>query len=107
MIVSQVRYELSSLGGGLHEAEQAAGCVALEAAADFAFGFVPGPAGEVGMGRAVVVEYPPVDDDVQGAVELAVAERLSRWRVILPEDAGSGLTPARAAKAASERQRPG
>src|SRR5215467_2285952 len=32
---------------------------------------------------------------------------LSRCRVILPEDASSGLTPARAAKAAWERNRPG
>jgi len=34
---------------------------------------VAGPAGEVGLGRAVV-EHPPADDDVQGAVELPVAE---------------------------------
>jgi hypothetical protein len=33
-------------------------------------------------------------------------ERFRRWRVTCPEDAGIGLTPARAAKAASERSRP-
>ena len=33
--------------------------------------------------------------------------RLSRWRTVLPLLAGSGLVPARAANAASLRQRPG
>src|SRR5438034_3280543 len=97
---------LSSPGGCLHEAVEAAGCVALGAAAKFAFGFVSGLAGEVGLGWAVV-EHPPVDDVVQDAVELAVPKGLSRWRVILPEDASKGPTPARAEKAASERNRPG
>jgi hypothetical protein len=32
--------------------------------------------------------------------------RLSRWRVVLPEEAGIGLTPAKAANGASERTRP-
>src|SRR3989304_3412734 len=32
--------------------------------------------------------------------------RLSRWRVVWPDDAGRGQTPARAAKAASLRIRP-
>jgi hypothetical protein len=31
---------------------------------------------------------------------------MSRWRVTCPEEAGMGLVPARAAKAASERNRP-
>src|SRR3954447_24282118 len=30
---------------------------------------------------------------------------LSRWRVVLPDEAGTGLTPHRAAKLASERKR--
>jgi len=67
--------------------------------------FVSGLAGEVGLGWAVV-EHPPVDV-VQDAVELAIPKALSRWRVILPEDASKGPTPARAEKAASERNRPG
>jgi hypothetical protein len=33
--------------------------------------------------------------------------RLSRWRVVWPLDASSGLVPASLAKAASLRQRPG
>src|SRR5215213_10156918 len=32
---------------------------------------------------------------------------LIRWRTVLPEEAGMGFTPARLAKAASERSRPG
>src|SRR3712207_7165650 len=31
--------------------------------------------------------------------------RLRRWRVVLPEDAGTGLTPQSAAKPASDRRR--
>lgn len=58
----------------LHEAEELAGGVALEAAPDLGVGLLLGsPAGEVVAG-AVVVEHPPVDDHVQGAVELAVCE---------------------------------
>ena len=41
------------------------------------------------------------------AVELAVATRLSRWRVVCPLEAGTGATPARRAKQASERRRLG
>jgi hypothetical protein len=33
--------------------------------------------------------------------------RLSRWRGVLPEDAGMGATPQRCAQAASERWRSG
>lgn len=65
--------------GGIHEAVEAAGGVALEASADFGVGFLAGSAaGEVGAGGAVV-EHAPVDDDVQGSVELAVAEAVESW----------------------------
>jgi hypothetical protein len=33
-------------------------------------------------------------------------ERLRRWRVVSPEDAGMGAAPEKAANAASERNRP-
>jgi hypothetical protein len=51
-----------------------AGGVALEAAADFGVGFLLGASpGQVVLGFGVV-KHPPVDDDMQGAVELAVAQ---------------------------------
>jgi hypothetical protein len=58
---------------GLHESEELAGGVSLEASAEFGAGFLGGPAGEVGV-SSPVVEHPPVDDDVQCPVELPVAE---------------------------------
>jgi hypothetical protein len=63
--------------------------------------------GEVMLGRFVPVDHAPVHDGVQGAVELAIAEAVEAAPGDAPEDACSGLTPARAAKAASERHRPG
>jgi hypothetical protein len=43
---------------------------------------------------------------MQGPVELPSPDRLSRCLVTCPDDAGIGLAPARAAKAASDRSRP-
>ena len=43
---------------------------------------------------------------MESAVELAVPPRLSRYLVVWPLEAGTGATPARRAKAASERTRP-
>jgi hypothetical protein len=65
-----------------------------------------GSAGEVGLGL-VVVEDPPVDDDVQSAVELAVAEGVEPVAGDLAGGCRQRADPARAAKAASERNRPG
>jgi hypothetical protein len=44
---------------------------------------------------------------VQGLVEVAVAERLSRTRIVWPLEAGIGAAPASMAKAASLPQGPG
>ena len=59
----------------LHESEQAAGGVALEAAADLGVGLLLGAAaGEVVLGWFVAVDHAPVHDGVEGSVESAVAE---------------------------------
>ena len=51
------------------------GVVALEAAADLGVGLLlPAPAGEVVPGGFLTVDHAPIDDGVQGTVELAVAE---------------------------------
>src|SRR5947199_1111442 len=43
----------------------------------------------------------------RAALRVRSPPRLRRWRTVRPELAGTGLTPARAAKAASVRTRPG
>jgi hypothetical protein len=65
---------LSSGCGCLHEAEELPGGVSLEAAADLGIGLLLcAPPGQVMLGGGVV-KHPPVGDDVQCAVELAVTE---------------------------------
>ena len=82
-----------------------AGDVALEAATDLPVGPALGSSAfDVGTGGGVV-SHALDHDDVERSVELTVAARLSRWRVVWPEEAGMGATPARLAKAASLRQR--
>jgi len=96
---------LVSRHAGLELAEDGSADVALQAASDFAVASAFGAsAGGVGAGGGVVA-HAAAHGDVEGAVELSVA-RESRWRVVLPEDAGRGATPPRAANAASERTRP-
>ena len=86
-------YGLSSGCGCLHEPEQLPGCVALEAAADLGVGLLPGTA----LGRVVlgfgVVEHPPVDDDVQGAVELAIAAAMQSVALALASGDGDRSGP--------------
>src|SRR3954470_12936818 len=91
------------VGGGVEVAVDLAGEVALEAAADLSgcasFG---GPAFDVGAG-ARVHAHACHDGHVQARLSRRSPPRLIRWRTVLPEEAGMGLTPARLAKAASER----
>jgi hypothetical protein len=68
---------------------QVAGQVALDATADFPVGLAFNPAAlDVGEGGRMVA-HPADRDDVQGAVELPVAEPLRRWRSVRPEDTAS------------------
>ena len=62
-------------------------------------------AGGVGP-RFYVVAQPRQHNRVQRAVELPVTRAAQPVAGDWPEDAGMGLAPARAAKAASERNRP-
>ena len=93
--------------GVLEEAVDLAGDVAFEAALGFSGGSAFGGSfGDVGLGVGAVAAAGD-GDGVQRAVELAVAAAVEAVAVSCPEDASSGATPARRAKAASLRQRPG
>ena len=90
----------------LEEPEQLTGDDSLEAASGFAGFAFDESAGDVDAGAGVGAAAGH-DDGVQGAVELAVATRLRRWRSVNRDDAGMGAAPARVANAASERSLPG
>src|SRR5258708_32953926 len=103
----------SGLGGGVlvrfgaDDLVDVAGDVALEAAHDLGFWFAFGEA----SGHIFLCGFVPAEADhgdaVQAGVGLPVAAAVSRTRLVLPEEAGMGLTPQRAAKAASEGHRCG
>ena len=78
---------------------EVAGEVALDAASDIAFGFAFGQAAlDVGLGGRVAAH--PVDgDDVQGPVELAVAEAVKPVPVGAAGGDGTGAVPDSIAKA--------
>src|SRR5690348_4966379 len=93
-----------SSGVGVEGAVELAGDVALEDAADVAVGFAFGAAaGEVGMGAGAAA-HPGERDGVQGVVEVPVAAAVEAVADGFAAAGGDGLTPARAAKAASLRQ---
>jgi hypothetical protein len=88
-------------------AVELAGDVALEAAADFAGGFAFGAAaGDVGDGGRVAA-HPGGGDHVDRGVECPVAASVEPVAGGLAAGGFQGLVPARRAKAASWRQRPG
>jgi hypothetical protein len=80
---------------------------AFEAADDLGFcSAFSKSAGDVGLRRFVVLH---ADDHraVERSVGLSVSPRLSRCRLVLPDEAGIGETPHSFANAASERTRSG
>ena len=83
-----------------------AGEVALEEPDGVSAGFAFGDASFDVVAGGGVVQSPVEDDGVQCSVELAVAAAAEPVRVVWPEEAGIGATPASRAKAASERTRP-
>jgi hypothetical protein len=86
--------------------EQLPGDGPLQAPTDISDALALGSAPDgVGPGSWVVAQ-PGQHDRVQSAVRLAVARGFSRCLMTCPEEAGIGLAPASAAKAASERSRP-
>jgi hypothetical protein len=94
-------------GRSVPGAGTAAGDGALEAALDVAQALaLGGPPSGVGLGLGVVAQ-PHQHHGVQGAVELVVPATVEAMAVTCPDAAGIGLVPARAANAASERNRPG
>lgn len=80
--------------------------VALQAAADLAVGAALG-ASSLGVGACFgVVDHAGDDGHVQGAVEASITSLVKEVAHGVPEEAGMGLTPASASKAASDRSRP-
>ena len=89
------------------QGEDLARDVALQAPDGLELGMAFGDAlCDIGLGSWVGPE-PTDGDDVQGAVGARSPPLLRRWRVVLPDEAGTGLTPQSAAKLASERRRSG
>src|SRR4051794_1461563 len=82
-----------------------AGEVSLQAADDLGFALaLEGSSGDVGLGRFVVL-HAHDDRPVESGVGLAVTARVSRCRLVSPEEAGTGATPQSLAQAGSERTR--
>ena len=93
------------LGAGLvtafEEFEQLAGDEALEAPSDLAGGLaLGGPAGGVGAGLRVIAQAGLVMM-CRARLSCRSPDRFNRWRVCCPDEAEIGLTPARAANAAT------
>ena len=94
--------------GGGEGAVELAGDVALEAAADLAGGLaLGGAAGDVGPGALGQQRMRVMAMVCRARLSARSPPRLSRWRTVRPLLASRGLVPARAANAASLRQRPG
>src|SRR3954471_10535209 len=95
-----------SLASG-DEREHLAGDVALQTADRLQLGMAfCNPLGDVGF-RPRVRPQSPDGHDVERTVGCRSPPRLSRWRTVFPDEAGTGLTPHSAAKPASERRRSG
>lgn len=93
---------------GEDHAVESAGECSFEAADDLAVGqALGGAASGVVAGLGVVVCESDHDDGPECVVGLAVAAAVSRCRLVLPDEAGMGLAPQRAANEASVRQRSG
>ena len=90
-----------------NEREDLAGDVALQSSDRVELGmpFRDAP-GHVGLGFRVGSKAPD-GDDVQRAVGRAIAPAVQPMRIVLPDEAGTGLTPQSAAKLASDRRRSG
>jgi hypothetical protein len=93
---------------GLELPVELAGDVADQAASDFTVGLAlsPSPLG-VGAGGWVVAESLVRTTKCRAWLSCRSPERLSRTRIVCPEEAGIGAAPPSIAKAASVRQRPG
>src|SRR5699024_10420092 len=92
--------------GRVEDPVDLAGEVALQAVADLLGGAALGSSSlDVGPGFRVMC-HAGEDGDVQGPVQTSIAAAVEAGAEVFPEDAGIGLTPARAANAASERTRP-
>jgi hypothetical protein len=81
--------------------------VTLEAAKDLALREPFRRASAYVVASSRVAVHPRHGDAPQSGVATHVAARLRRWRWVLPDDAGRGVTPQRAAKEASDHSLPG
>ena len=94
-------------GGVPQDREDFASDIALETTYDLGLAHaLPGAAVHVVHGSEVMTE-PDQNDAIESRISLPVATRFSRCRLVLPEEAGTGLTPHSEAKAASECSRSG
>lgn len=83
------------------------GCVPFEAAHDFPFALAFGGAFSHVVLGSLARSHSDKDYRMQGVLALRSPPLLSRWRVVLPEDAGMGATPTSEANCASFPRRSG